>query len=378
MRGTRVGSILGIEIRIDHSWFIILLLVFWTLSGGVFPASLPGLPFHVYLLMGGTATILFFASLLAHELSHSIVARRRGVVVQEITLFLFGGIARASSDFRRPIDEFLVAGAGPLASLVIAGSFQLATMASLALGLAQPVIEVFSYLAVINVVLAVFNLFPGFPLDGGRLLRAFVWQRTGDIVRATQVAAAGGRIFSLFLFVLGGLGILTGNIIGGAWLLLIGWFIRTAADASTRQVLLGEQLEGVCAQDIMTPHPRTVPPDITIARFVNDHILGGRYQSYPVLRNGEPLGVITLEHVRAVPRPEWETRTVGSVMAPLAGDITVEPEAPALSALERLSAGDLRRILVTHDGHLVGIISLSDVARWMERERLRQTLEHSR
>jgi Zn-dependent protease/predicted transcriptional regulator len=374
MPGIRAGKVLGIEIRIDHSWFIIFVLVLWTLSAGVFPATLPGLPTLAYLAMGTSATVLFFASLLAHELSHSVVARRRGVEVHEITLFLFGGMARASSEFRQPVDEFVVAGAGPLSSFIIAGLFALLSWAATATGMPAPVAAVASYLALINLVLAVFNLFPGFPLDGGRLLRAIVWHRTGDLARATRVAAAGGRVFSMLLMALGVLNLLTGNIVGGAWLLLIGWFIRTAADTSERQVRMGDRLESVRAQDIMTPHPRTVSPDLSVTSFVTDHVLGGRFQSYPVVADGNVLGLITLERVRAVPRAEWELRTVGDVMVPLDTGITVEPEEPVRVAFDRLGASSVRRVLVTHDGQLLGIISLSDVAHWLERERLRAEL----
>jgi Zn-dependent protease/predicted transcriptional regulator len=374
MRGTRVGSIFGIDIRIDASWFVILLLVFWTLSRGVFPASHPGQSTAVYFAMGAAGTVLFFMSLLAHELSHSLVARRRGVEVREITLFIFGGMARASSEFGKPADELVVAAAGPVASLLIAALFQGVAWSGTLLGAPPAFIAVASYLAMINTVLAVFNMFPGFPLDGGRVLRALIWHRTGDLKRATRIAAGGGRVFSFMLMAFGLLSLLAGNLVGGVWLLLIGWFVRAAADASFEQVLMRDRLAHARAQDIMTPHPRTVPPDLALSELVEQHVLGGRFQSYPVVEHGHAVGLITLECVRSVPKAEWATRTVREAMVPIGTDVAIEPEDPVSSALDRLSSSRLRRLLVTHDGQLLGIISLTDVAHWLERERLRDEL----
>jgi Zn-dependent protease/predicted transcriptional regulator len=374
MHGFRLGSVFGVEIRIDYSWFIIFFLILWTLIRGVFPAALPGQPPLVYVGMGLAGTLLFFASLLGHELSHSLVARSRGMPVQGITLFIFGGMARASGDFRSAEDEFVIAGVGPLSSMVIAAAFWLLAWASVQLGLPAAIAAVASYLALINLILAVFNLFPGFPLDGGRILRSIVWKRTGDPRRATKIATTGGKIFGYLLILIGVLNLFGGNPVGGLWLLFIGWFIRFAADASYTQFVMRQSFEGVHAEDAMTPHPLTVPPDLTLQRFVDEHVLDGAHQSYPVLDDGSAVGLITLPLVRAVPKAEWSARTVADAMIPLGPELTVAPEDAMVDALDKLSGASAGRILVTRGDRLVGIISHTDVARWLDRQRLREEL----
>jgi Zn-dependent protease len=243
--GLRLGTVLGVEITIDYSWFVIFLLILWTMTFGVFPSVYPEQELVVYALMGAAATLLFFASLLAHELSHSLVARRRGLAVQGITLFIFGGMARATREFRTPGEEFVIAGVGPLASAIIAGLFWVIAWLSLQLGLPASVTAVASYLGFINLLLAVFNLVPGYPLDGGRILRAIVWKRSGDARLATRVATNGGRLFGLFLMAVGLLTLFGGNLVGGLWLLFIGWFIRNTADLSYRQFVTRQSFEDV-------------------------------------------------------------------------------------------------------------------------------------
>lgn len=376
MKGIRLGSIFGVEIRIDYSWFIIFFLILWTLTSGVFPATYPGLSTGAHIGMGFAATVLFFASLLAHELSHSLVARRRGMPVQGITLFIFGGMARAGGEFDRPEDEFVVAGVGPLASIIIAGLFAFIAWAGARAGITVAVTAVASWLAFINIVLAVFNLFPGFPLDGGRLFRAAIWKRTGDPLRATRIATNGGKLLGYLLMILGLLNLFGGNPIGGLWLLFIGWFVRMAADTSYRQYVLRESLESVRARDMMTPAPMSVTPDITLQQFVEEHVLEGRHHSYPVVRDGdEPVGLVTLDRARTVPRAEWASRTVADVMVPADDELMVGGAEDMSRALDKLGRSPVRRLLVTEGGRLAGIISHTDVARWLEREQLRAEID---
>ena len=263
MGSFRVGSVFGIEVRIDYSWFIIFFLILWTFTFAVFPANFPGLSAGTYIAMGVGSTILFFLSLLAHELSHSLVARRRGIPVEGITLLIFGGVARTRMEAETPGDEFLVAVVGPLASIVIGlALFALAWIGANArwhpgiIGSAQ-------YLGFLNIVLAVFNLLPGFPLDGGRLLRAAAWKLTGDPTRATRIASRGGQVLAWLLIGLGVLQMIQGAFIGGLWLVFIGWFLRNAAGASYSQHLVQQRLEHVSAGEAMTPDPETVPPAIS-------------------------------------------------------------------------------------------------------------------
>jgi Zn-dependent protease/CBS domain-containing protein len=370
MGGFRLGSILGFEIRIDYSWFLIFFLLLWTLSFGLFPASYPGRDQATYLLMGLVATLLFFASLLAHELSHSVVARRKGIPVEGITLFIFGGMAHTRMEFEEPGDEFQIAGAGPLSSLLIALLFWVAAWAGSAAGLGIEVVGVAAYLAFINVALAVFNMLPGFPLDGGRLFRAAVWKFTGDMKKATRYASNGGKILGYLLMGFGLLQLFAGNLIGGMWMILIGWFVRLAAEASYTQFMLRRSLEGVRAGQAMTPNPQTIPAEVTLQEFVEEHVFRGRHQSYPVVRDATPVGIITLERVKSVPREEWSRRTVSDAMVAAEDGLLVRPDDSLVDVLDKLGESQVRRVLVMHGDELVGIISQSDVTRWLERARL--------
>lgn len=374
MRGIRVGRIFGIELRIDYSWFVIFFLILWTFTTNVFPATLPGRDTGTYMLMGGAGALLFFASLLAHELAHSLVARARGIRVHGITLFIFGGMARTSDEFETPADEFLITAVGPVSSMLIAAIF----WAVAQLPLDDAATTVFGYLAVINLVLAVFNLLPGFPLDGGRLFRALVWKRTGDLRRATRIAANGGKIFGYTLMVLGLLNLFGGDPVGGIWLVFIGWFVRMAAESSYTQMVLRSSLEGVRVRNAMSPNPQTVPPGLTLEQFLQAHVLNGRHHSYPVVDGARPVGLITLDRVRSAPRNEWHVRTIGDAMAPLSEQITVAPDDSLIAAMEKIAAAGSGRILVTEGDRLVGILSRSDVARWLEREQLRSALDQDR
>ena len=373
MRGFRLGAIFGFEIRIDYSWFIIFFLILWTLGFGIFPSLYPGESPLAYMAMAGAGTLLFFASLLAHELSHSLVARAKGVPVSGITLFVFGGMAHAKMEFEEPGDEFQIAGIGPVTSVVLGGLFYLVAWGANAAGASAPVVGVASYLGFINVLLAVFNLLPGFPLDGGRLFRAGVWKYTGDLRKATRWATTGGKLLGYALIVLGLLSFFAGNVIGGLWSVFIGWFVRSAAEASYEQLLLRQSLEGMRAADAMTPDPYTVPADISLERFVEEHVFQGRHHAYPVVVEGRPVGIITLERLKRIPREEWGHRPVGDAMAPTQEAMLVEPEQGMDEVLDRLGQSDTGRLLVTRGTDLLGIITRSDLARWLERMRLRES-----
>ncbi len=370
MGGFRLGYIFGIEIRIDYSWFIIFVLILWTLTVGVFPMEYPDLPASTYLWMGAAGTLLFFASLLAHELSHSLVARSKGLPADRITLFIFGGMAQTGSEFESPRDELHVAGIGPVTSFALAALFWLIHVGGVAMGWSPAVTGVAWYLYLINLILAIFNLFPGFPLDGGRLFRAAVWHRTGDLTRATRVAAGGGKIFGLLLIVFGVLNLFAANLIGGLWMIFIGWFVRMTADASYAQHLLTTALEDVSVGQAMTRDPETVSPEPSIERFVEEHLFQGQHQGYPVTENGTPLGIITLDRIRQVDRNRWKERTVREVMMPIEEIGVVEPRQKMSEVLTQFRERGRNRILVVEDGKLVGIVTRTDVARWLERIRM--------
>jgi Zn-dependent protease/CBS domain-containing protein len=370
--GFRLGSVLGFEIRVDYSWFIIFFLVLWTLSAGFFPAQHPGYPDATYLAMGIAATLLFFASVLAHELSHSLVARRKGIPVEGITLFIFGGMAHTRMEFEDPADEFQVAGVGPLSSMFIAVLFYAAGFAGAAAGMGVPFVAVMQYLGFINLLLAVFNLLPGFPLDGGRLFRAAAWKATGDMRKATRWASNGGKILGYTLIALGLYQIfaIRGAALGGVWLVFIGWFIRMAADASYTQLVVQQSLRGVRAAQAMTPDPQSVPPDVTIQAFVDELVLHGRHQGYPVVEEGRAVGIITLKQVREVPREDWPSTRVRDAMDPATDALVVRPDQTMADVLEKLGDSRTGRVLVVRDGQLAGIITRTDLSRHLERMQL--------
>jgi Zn-dependent protease/predicted transcriptional regulator len=361
---------LGFEIRIDLSWFVIFFLVFWSLAVAVFPQQYPQLSGPTHLLMGSAGTFLFFASLLAHELSHAVVSRAKGIPVAGITLFMFGGMAWATREPDRPNDEILIAGVGPAMSFALAGLFQALSVVATSSGLGDPVIGVTSYLAFINLALAIFNLVPGFPLDGGRVLRALVWKATGDKAKATRWAVGGGRAFGALLMILGGLQALAGAPVSGLWLVFIGWFLRNLAGASLQQQLLRDLLAGFVAADLMSPQPEVVSTRMPLDELVRAHFMRLRYGSYPCVDQGELVGMVTLEDVKRVPQEQWNRLQVADAMTPLAQCAVVAPNTTveqALQEMNRPKSGG--RALVVDRGQLIGIVSASDVTRWIQRLR---------
>jgi Zn-dependent protease/CBS domain-containing protein len=369
MRGFFVGRLLGFDIRIDASWFILFALILWSFSFIAFPAHAPGLAPVVYFTMGLAGTLLFFVSLLLHELSHAVVARAKHIPVEGITLFLFGGMAHTRQEAETPGDEFLIAAAGPAMSMAIAVTLGFGWWAAINLGWGVAARVVLQYLALLNVVLAVFNLLPGFPLDGGRLLRAVVWKLTGDMSRATRLASMGGRLLAYLLMGLGLLSALAGNMLGGLWLVFIGWFLRRAAISSYEQHLVLSRLSGMRAGEAMTPDPETVPADATVRELMEDYFMRGHYGSYPVLRDATPLGLVTLHRVRQLRPDQWDTLTAQDVMVPADEALMVRSDDPMLGVLDKLKASPARRVLVLRGGVLAGIITATDVASWLERPR---------
>jgi Zn-dependent protease/CBS domain-containing protein len=370
MGGIRLGTIFGLEVRVDYSWFVIFLLILWSLTMAVFPAEYPGQAPATYIAMGTSGTFLFFLSLLAHEISHSIAARRRGIAVEGITLFIFGGMARTAMDAETPGDEFVITGVGPLSSLLIAVLFGAVAAGVAALGLNPAIAVVARYLAFINVALALFNLLPGFPLDGGRLLRAAVWKYTGDLTVATRYAAMGGRWIGYVLMGLGILLLFTTGSFGGLWLAFIGWFVRMAADASFAQFILLRSLEGIRARDIMTPAPETVSPDLTLREFVDEQILNGHHRAYPVVEQERPVGLITIDQIKTVPQSEWSAKTVREAMAPLEEVPVVDRQEKMSDVLQKLGQATVARAFVVSGERLEGVITRADLTRWLERAEL--------
>ncbi len=369
MQSFRLGSIFGFEIRIDLSWFLIFFLILWSLTQSLFPRIYPELSEITYLFMGVLGTLLFFVSLIAHELAHSLVAKVKGIPVEGITLFVFGGIARTRMDAETPGDEFQIAGVGPLVSLILAGLFTLIAWLGRSASWTIAVTGVARYLASINLLLAIFNLLPGFPLDGGRLFRAVVWKITGDLKKATRIASWGGQFFAYIIIALGFVQLFNGNFLGGLWLILIGWFLANAAEMSYQQHLIRTVLQGIPAKEVMMPAPETVTSDLSLQTLVDDYFLHRRYQAFPVTQNGDLVGIISLNQVKETPREKWQQQTVAETMTPINDTVTVRLETPITQVLEKMEDSGIKRVLVTRDDQLEGIITGGDISSWLRRIR---------
>jgi Zn-dependent protease/predicted transcriptional regulator len=358
-RTLRIGRILGIEIRLDYSWFIAFALVAWSLVRHYFPATHPGWSMGVYWAMGAVTALLFFGSVLAHEMAHSLVSQAHGVPVRDITLYIFGGGAQIEEEPRSARGQLLMALAGPFASLGLAGLFGLLWLAILP---ASPQLHALAgWLAWINAGVGLFNLIPGFPLDGGRVLRAAIWGITGDLRRATQIAARVGQVVAAGLILWGIWHIFRGNWANGAWIAFIGWFLDDAARASQRQVTLQDMLAGHAAREVMmTDCPRIardLPLDVVVERVA---LPSGR-RCFPVMEDDRVLGLLTLHDIKKVPRERWATTRVEEVMIPLHELKMVAPGDDLAFVFERMAAEDVNQFPVMEDGTLLGMVARNNV-----------------
>jgi len=363
-----VGRVAGVEVRLDYSWFILLFLILGSLAGALFPAYAPEVSRLGHLAMGVAGTFLFFASLLLHELGHAVAARARGMEVEGITLFIFGGMARTRSEPGGPGDEFIVAGMGPLVSFALAAGFYLVAAMGVRWDVGTAITVTAETLGYLNLLLAVFNLLPGFPLDGGRLLRAVLWKATGSLRRATQVAAAVGRLLGWAVIAVGIWSLLSaGAFVAGLWMVFIGWFLTQAARSAYQTVLLNQLMGPLTAGQAMSPEPETVGPDLTVDELIHDYLLRRPYNAFPVVQDDVLVGMVTLNGLQSVPRAKWKELVAAQVMTPLEELVLVDPETPMTRVLERMQETEVRRVLVARDWELLGIISASDVARWLDR-----------
>ncbi|MCK5308696.1 MAG: site-2 protease family protein [Zetaproteobacteria bacterium] len=364
-KGFKLFKVIGIQISLDYTWFIIFALVAWTLSQGYFPSVVPGLAMWIYIAMGVVSSLLLFASILLHELSHSYVANRLGMDIRGITLFIFGGIAELSREPDDPRMELKIAIAGPIASGVLAILFWLIKEGLTAMALFPLVASVCSYLVIINIVVVIFNMIPGFPLDGGRVLRAIWWMKSGDLQRATMVAGRVGKGFALFLIFFGILQTFTGNIIGGLWMVFIGIFLQQAAESGYREVLIKNSLSGIRVGDVMTREVVTVHPDDSLQVIVDDYLFRHHCVSFPVVAASRLVGMLNLGDIRAVPKEKWRETRVRDVMEPVTQHSLASPEETAIEVLSKMATLGVGRFPVVHMGKLVGIISRRDIMKLM-------------
>lgn len=359
----RVGRLIGFPIYLDLSWFVIVVFLSWMLATIYFPSDtvMPGFSPAAYWAMGIISTLGLFLSVLLHELGHAVAARRCGLEMRGITLFIFGGVAEMIHEPNSPKVEFIVAIAGPLVTLaiiIVTGAFLLAGPA---LAMPAPVGAVVSYLAVINTILLVFNMVPAFPLDGGRVLRALLWHAKGNLRWATRITSTMGSAFGLLLVVLGVFVFLGGAVINGVIFFLIGLFLRNAASMSYQQLLMRRALEGEPVGRFMSKQPVSVRSNLTLDELVNDYVYQTYHKLYPVVDNGQVSGCVTTSDVKQVPRDDWTRVTVADVAKECSPHNTIDVNADAMEALSRMSSNGLSRLMVTDHGELVGVLSLKDL-----------------
>lgn len=383
-RGISLGRPFGIELLLDWSVLVVFALLVLQLGGGVFPTWHPEWPPALVWGLGVAAAVVFLASIVAHEMAHSLVGRRYGIRVRSITLFLFGGVASIENEPPSARAEFWMAIAGPIASLILGLTFSLAggwlageptsddpTAFVRSLG---PAATLLAWVGPVNLMIAVFNMIPGFPLDGGRVLRAALWRVWGDLVRATRAASSVGRAIA-WLMIFGGVGAAMGapppgvapGLGQGLWLIFLGFFLANASRESYRQVLIEQALAGVRVRRLMTAKPVVVSPELPLVALVDAYLLGSDARAFPVIdEEGQPLGIVCLDDVRKVPRAEWERTTVAAVMTPARDLVVTAPDAPATDALRDLARTGVGQLPVVEHGRVVGLLRRQDLVRWLE------------
>lgn len=369
----RIFKAFGIPVELNISWFIIFALVSWSLVSGYFPTAYPNLSVGTYWGMGLIAALLLFVSVLLHELGHSYVAKTHGVPIRRITLFLFGGVSQLSKESADPRTEYMIAIAGPGVSFALMGIFLVLYRIISDAYTAGPVAPVLKYLAYVNGILGAFNLIPGFPLDGGRLLRAFIWTVTGDLQRSTFIASRVGSAIGLGFVALGFISVFTGRFIFGLWMVLIGFFLRQAAQASYLQVVVTNALKGVKVGDIMKSDVVTVPEDISVQDLIDNYFFRYHYDCFPVTAGGHLRGLVTLENIRHVPRNRWTQVLVSEVMLKDMDRLKVKPQDDAAEVLRRVVKERCGKMPVVDGETVVGIITRKDI---MEALRIFSDLGH--
>jgi len=372
VRGIKLFKVSGIQIAIDFSWFIIFFLILWSLSAGYFPRKFPGERVEAYWLAGIIGTFFFFSSVLIHELAHSLMAIRHGMKIHSITLFVFGGISSIEEEAKTPGSEFKIAIAGPLSSFALAGVFHLARYG---LGGVLPPLglEVLWYLAFVNLALGIFNLIPGFPLDGGRVFRSIWWKWKGSITEATKAASFIGKGFAYGLMFLGGIQLLAGYLLGGIWFILIGLFLKNAAEGSYRELLLRQFLDHVKVRDVMIREMETVPPGLSLQKLINDYFLKFGYKGFPVAEGGHVVGVVSIGNIKDVPEEERARKTVRDVMKGIEKGVLISPDASLTDALKMMQSLGVGRLLAAEDGTVRGMLTRTGLFRFLE---LKTVLQH--
>jgi len=368
MRGSlKIAKIAGIDIGIHFTWILAFFIIGWSLSQGYFPQLYKSWTTAAYWTAGFLSAILLFISVLLHEMAHSLVAQARGLPVSSITLFIFGGVSNLSKEPEKPGHEFVMAIVGPLTSLALAGIFWLLSL--LPLGQETYLTAIVEWLALINLSLAIFNLLPGFPLDGGRVLRSIIWKTTGNLVRATDIAAIIGRIFGWGFIAFGVFWYFrTWDFLGAIWIAIIGFFLTNAAETSRQDVTIREHLAGVKVEQVMEMNTETISPHMSVAELVRDMFLLKRRRAVPVAEGDRIIGMVSISDVRALPQDAWATTSVERIMTrePLHA---VKPDDDLNTAMQAIAQYDLNQVPVLNQGKLVGILTRANVINFLQLKR---------
>jgi len=358
-------SLFGFKVSVDVTWIILAVLITWSLAKGLFPNYFEGYSNITYWWMGIAGALGLFASIIFHEFCHSIVARRFGLPIKGITLFIFGGVAEMNEEPKSPKAEFLMAVMGPVSSAILGLLIAAAVLASGKMSWPGPVTGVLKYLVWLNFILAGFNLLPAFPLDGGRILRAVLWKVKGNLRWATHVASGLGSAVGLFFIIIGIMTFILGGFIGGMWYFLIGMFIRWASQMSYRQLLLRKSLAGEQIGHFMKPEPVTIPSSVSVEQLVNDYFYKFHYKMFPVVDNGELKGCVDTNQVKELPRDQWAKHTVSDVTKPCSQTNTISPDTDVMKVLSQMNKTGNSRFMVTEQNHLVGIVTLKDMLKFL-------------
>jgi Zn-dependent protease len=355
----------GFKVGIDATWFILAVLITWSLAKGVFPRYFAGFSNGTYWWMGVAGALGLFVSIVFHEFCHSLAARQFDLPMKGITLFIFGGVAEMTKEPENAKSEFFVAIIGPISSVVLGGIIFLVFAAGRAANWPGPVNGVLAYLGWLNIILAGFNMVPAFPLDGGRVLRSILWYVKGDLRWATRISSGFGSGFGLVLMILGIVSFIGGNYIGGLWYFLIGMFIRGASQMSYRQLLVKNALAGEPISRFMAPEVITAPPSITVADLIEDYFYRYHYKMFPVSEDGVLKGCVTTKQIKQLPKEQWATRKVSEIVQPCSEQNTISPKDDAMEALSLMNSTGNSRLMVVEGNILLGVISLKDMLKFM-------------
>jgi Zn-dependent protease/predicted transcriptional regulator len=360
----RIGRLFGIGIYIDASWLVIFGLFTWIMSSYYFPGAYPRWPAWQYWVVGTCTALLLFASVLVHELAHSLVAIRQGEKVRRITLFILGGVAQITEEPKEASKEFFMALVGPLTSFAIAGACY--GLIFVLRPVSEPLAAIARYLSFINVLLGAFNLLPGFPMDGGRVFRSIIWKLTGNLKKATRIASFVGQGFAFVFISVGFFMLFRGFFVDGIWIMLIGWFLYSAAGQGYHQIIMKEMLAHVRAEDLMKRDVHGVSGDLTIQKLVDEFIFRHQDRTFIVADRGEIKGIISLEDIKKIPRDQWPTTRVSEAMTPRQDLSTASPDDDGNKVLAQLTNKRIHQVPVVQDGKIQGVVSRTDILHFLQ------------